>query len=77
MIENWRPRLTPEISGDDFKNFLSELEKEESLSSVLSGFAEMQFDANTQNQKYLALKDKVTNIRTEAENKKVFFTVCA
>jgi hypothetical protein len=37
-IENWRARLTPEISGDDFKSFLSELEKEESLSFILSGF---------------------------------------
>lgn len=74
-IESWRTRLTPDVPVEDFINFIAILEKEESLSSVLEGFSEMQFEADTQNQGHLAIKDKISNILTDARNRTVFFSL--
>ncbi len=74
-FQAFREQLTPEISEDLFLNIIENYEHFFRLVSRVSGFAELSFAGNTQDQKAQALVAKVDQFQAETNNKTLFFSL--
>lgn len=74
-FQAYRDQLTPDISEDLFLNIIENYEHFFRLVSQVSGFAELSFAGNTQDQQAQALVAKVDQFQAEAGNKTLFFTL--
>ena len=74
-FQAYREQLTPDISEDLFLNIIENYEHFFRLVSQLSGFAELSFASDTQDQKAQALVAKVDQFQAETNNKTLFFSL--
>ena len=74
-FEKVRPQLTSNISSTDFLKIVGDLEKIFRHISTLSGFAELLFSENTQNQKAQTLLARFDQLIAELSNRVLFFSL--
>jgi oligoendopeptidase F len=74
-FQAYREQLTPNISEDLFLNIIENYEHFFRLVSRVSGFAELSFAGNTQDQQAQALVAKVDQFQAETNNKTLFFSL--
>lgn len=77
-VENfqaYREQLTPDISEDLFLNIITSYEHFYRLASRLSGFAELAFSGDTQNQEAQAAVAEVNQFQAEMSNQTLFFNL--
>ncbi len=74
-FQAYREQLTPDISEDLFLNIIENYEHFFRLVSQVSGFAELSFAGDTQDQKAQALVAKVDQFQAETNNKTLFFSL--
>jgi oligoendopeptidase F len=73
VFEKFRPMLKPSISQADFMAIIQSLEKIYQMGSCLSGYAELLFTEDTQNQVALTLVARTQQTLSELENRTLFF----
>jgi oligoendopeptidase F len=72
-IEAWRPKLLPEMEGEDFAAILRQTETFAELASRLGAYGQLWFSEDTQNQAALAFMGRMEQLLTEAYNRILFF----
>jgi len=72
-IETWRPKLSPEMDGEDFAAILRQTETFAELASRLGAYGQLWFSEDTQNQGALAFMGRMEQLLTEAYNRILFF----
>jgi oligoendopeptidase F len=74
-FEAMRPKLSTDISADDFVKILSAYEKLARIMSRVGSFAHLKFAENTQNQEAQNFLGQIQQLMAEMENKTMFFTL--
>jgi oligoendopeptidase F len=74
-LEALRPELSPAIDSETFLHILSLKEQLMSQLTVLSGYANLRFAENTQNEQALAFLGNYEMFSTEIANRTLFFTL--
>ncbi len=75
IVESWRSKLKADMTVDEFKLFLSDIESENIAGEKLSSYTGLKFEEDTQNQAALALMEKLNDIFTDAGNRTLFFSL--
>lgn len=74
-IEAWRPRLSPEMSGEEFAETLQIMEKFSDIAARLGSYGQLWFTEDTQNQGALAFMGRMDQLITEAYNRVLFLNL--
>ncbi len=74
-FENYREKLKPEISREEFKEILKLLEEIEYLESRIGGYASLKLTENTSDEKSRALETKIEQTLSNLGNKMIFFSI--
>jgi len=74
-FQSYREQLTPAINEDLFISIITEYEHFFRLMSRLSGFAQLAFAADTQDQEAQAMVSKVDQFQAEMSNMTIFFNL--
>ena len=74
-LESQRSKFTPDISRDEFLDFIQTLETVERRAARLGGYASLLFSEDTQNQATQALMARVDQFGAEISNRLLFFTL--
>ncbi len=72
-FEALRPKLSPDISADSFKDFLSRIERIQNLASRIYVYAGLLFYEDTQNQTAQTLRSRVEQFVADMTNRMLFF----
>ena len=72
-FEGYRPKLSPEISEEEFMAILGDLEKLERFASRIYGYAHLWFSEDTQNPEAQNLLGQIRQKMAELENRLLFF----
>jgi len=72
-IEAVRESLTPEISIEEFKKILTDIESINSMTGRLAAYTDLLLTEDTQNATALALRDRVDQVLTDSSNRMLFF----
>jgi len=72
-FEQYRPKLSPEISEEEFMAILADLEKLERFASRIYGYAHLWFSEDTQNPEAQNLLGQIRQKMAELENRLLFF----
>jgi oligoendopeptidase F len=72
-FETLRPKLTPELSADSFKDFLERIESIQNLASRIYVYAGLLFYEDTQNQTAQTLRSRVEQFVADMTNRMLFF----
>ena len=73
QFESWRPRLTPDIPADSFRDILRLSEQFAKEAAKLSAYAYLWFSEDTRHQQARAFKAKVEERLTALQNRMLFF----
>lgn len=74
-IETLRPKLTPEISGEEFTTACQLLEQFTEIAHRLGAYGQLWFTEDTQNQAALSFMGQMEQRLTEINNRILFFTL--
>lgn len=74
-IEALRPRLSPDISGEDFAQAIKTVEAFAQIAHRLGSYGPLWFSEDTQNQAALAFMGRMEQLLTEAQNRTLFFSL--
>ncbi len=74
-IEALRPRLSPDISGEDFAQAIKAIEAFAQIAHRLGSYGPLWFSEDTQNQAALAFMGRMEQLLTEAQNRTLFFSL--
>ena len=75
QIESFRPKLTPDISEEDFNKVLSLNEEITQLFMRIGGYGSLAFSSDTQDQRAQTFMARVSQQAAEATNKTLFFSL--
>src|SRR5512141_251037 len=74
-FEGLRPRLSPDISGEQFMDAVSASEGIIRLLRRVDAFASLAFAADTQDQAALTLQSRVQQFAADVQNRMLFFSL--
>jgi oligoendopeptidase F len=74
-VEALRPKLSPEMSGEDFSQALKAVETFAQVTHRLGSYGPLWFAEDTQNQAALAFMGRMDQLLTEAQNRVLFFSL--
>lgn len=74
-IEAWRPKLSPDMPGEDFAQLLRTLESFTEITHRLGYYGPLWFSADTQSQQALAFRGRMEQLLTELQNRILFFSL--
>jgi oligoendopeptidase F len=74
-FEAARPKLIPEISEDEFLEWLKEYEAVETAANRVVAYAELWFTENTQHQPALSFKSRMEQLAADVSNRTLFFSL--
>lgn len=74
-FEQVRPKLVPDISPDDFIDFVRQAESHTQLAHRIAQFAGLHFAEDTQSQAALTFQAKVQQFMAELQNRTLFFSL--
>ncbi|HUN21856.1 MAG TPA: M3 family oligoendopeptidase [Anaerolineales bacterium] len=72
-IESLRSELSEQIDSETFLHILSQYEQISTHMAVLSGYANLRFAEDTQNEQALAFLGKIEELGTDIQNRTLFF----
>jgi oligoendopeptidase F len=75
QLEAIRPKLTPDITHEDFVASLKNVETFVTLATRLGAYGQLWFSEDTQNQAALAFMGRMDQLLTDAQNRILFFNL--